>query len=49
MADKVAVGQVSVTVLYFSPAIIIPPVLHIHTSFTYHGFYIILTSDNFNK
>ena len=41
VADKVALGQVSVAVLRFFPITIIPPLLHTH-SFMYHRRCIIL-------
>jgi hypothetical protein len=42
MADSVVVGQLLHLVLWFSPVSVIPPLLHIYSSFVCHWGYIVL-------
>jgi hypothetical protein len=46
LVDKVAIGQVYLSVLEFSVVSIIAPMHHIHIAFIYHECYIILAVDN---
>jgi hypothetical protein len=47
VVHEVALGQISLPVLQFSPVSIIPPMLHTH-SFTYHPRYIMFLSQYFS-
>jgi hypothetical protein len=49
MVDRVVLGQGFFQVLWFSPVIIIAPVLHTHISFIYLQPYIILVIDSIVK
>ena len=46
VVNKVALGQVFLEVLWLSPLIIIPQMLHTHTSFTYCGRHVTLATES---
>ena len=46
VVEKVTMGYLFLSVLQYFPLSIIPSLLHTHTAFIYHWWYIILATDN---